>query len=59
MTEHDEDRVPEERAATEKWRALPDRIHPSQLVETIDPDPRVEEIQAVNYGAEFIRIDHG
>ncbi|MDI1460215.1 hypothetical protein QEZ54_04475 [Catellatospora sp. KI3] len=59
MTAYDDDRVSHERAPTEKWRALPDRVHPSQLVETIDPDPRVAEIRSVNYGAEFIRIDHG
>ncbi|MEV4410357.1 hypothetical protein [Catellatospora sp. NPDC049609] len=49
----------EERVPTEKWRTLPERVDPAEMVETVDPDPQVEQIRAVNYGSEFIRIDHG
>ena len=48
----------EHREPTEKWRHLPERIDPSQMVEMVERDPQVEEIQAVNYGQEYIRIEH-
>jgi hypothetical protein len=48
----------ERREPTEKWRYLPERIDPSQMVEMVDRDPQVEEIQAVSYGQEYIRIEH-
>ena len=48
----------ERREPTEKWRHLPERVDPSQMVEMVDRDPQVEEIQAVSYGQEYIRIDH-
>ncbi|GHJ46190.1 hypothetical protein Cs7R123_35320 [Catellatospora sp. TT07R-123] len=54
----DGERASGERAPTEKWRTLPERVDLDQLVETVDLEPRVEHVRAVNYGAEFIRIDH-
>lgn len=48
----------ERREPTEKWRNLPERIDPSQMVEMVDRDPQVEEIHAVSYGQEYIGIEH-
>ncbi|GIH03867.1 hypothetical protein Rhe02_19340 [Rhizocola hellebori] len=48
----------DERKPTEKWRHLPERIEPSQMVEMVDRDPQVEEIQAVSFGQDYIRFEH-
>ncbi|BCJ76344.1 hypothetical protein CS0771_58880 [Catellatospora sp. IY07-71] len=49
----------EQRVPTDKWRTLPARVEPSELVETVDTSPQVEEIEVVNIGQECIRITHG
>ncbi len=48
----------QQRVPTGKWRTLPARAEASDLVETVDTSPQVEEIEVVNLGQECIQIVH-